>query len=147
MTRSKMTPVDQARYALAYRTRADLSPEAQAEYDRLKGEGVPVTGSPDPLDERTARTSPEVGARILALFKTTRKCRLPFEKDRLAGCRVVLRHRVDSARLPLVSIGLLRPAHRRVACEAVSRRTASRSCTVRSLTSSLCRATVAWQEA
>jgi hypothetical protein len=85
----KMTPEQEAAYALNFNVdRSSLSMAGQLEYDRLKTEGQarlagqlesPSTPAPP------ARSSPEIRARILQMFKRgNRKYALPFEKDRLA---------------------------------------------------------------
>ncbi len=84
-----MTPIEEARYAVSYGVdRKTLKPQAQAEYDRLLAERRMNPGSPPPKVDRlveTARTGPEVRARILGMFKTTNnKYAKPFDKDRLA---------------------------------------------------------------
>ena len=69
---SKMTPTQEAEYALNFGLdRADLKPQVQAEYDRLRSEGrkVVMAEPADPLAGITQRTSPEVRARILAMIK------------------------------------------------------------------------------
>ena len=82
-----MTPEQEAAYALDYGTeRRGLSPAAQAEYDRLVKEGRPRL-APEP--QIPARSSPEVRARILEMFKRiNRKYAIPFERDRLAVASV-----------------------------------------------------------
>jgi hypothetical protein len=87
------TPEQEAEYALKHDLgRAHLSMAAQLAYDRLTGERG--TTSPDqPLPESLgpsatappARSSPEVRARILEMFKRLNsKYARPFENDRLA---------------------------------------------------------------
>lgn len=89
---NKMSPVQEARYALTWGVaRSDLKPDVQAEYDRIVAEGGPELGAaavldPDPLAGITARTPPEVRERILAMFKKGNgKYAKPFDKDRLAA--------------------------------------------------------------
>ena len=88
---AKMTPTEEARYALAWGLeRSGLKPNVQAEYDRLVAEGGPVSFAAaqpeDPLAGITTRTPPEVRERILAMFKKANgKFAKPFDKDRLAA--------------------------------------------------------------
>jgi hypothetical protein len=95
---AKMTPVQEAVYALNYGSaRSGLSPEAQAEYDRLVAGGEPTSSlaaeaaaAADPLARFTTRTPPEVRERILAMFKKgNSKYAKPFDKDRLAQVSVM----------------------------------------------------------
>jgi hypothetical protein len=86
--------VEAARHALKFCTpRSALAPAAQAEYDRLKAEGgdwpEPVClPSAEPIPP--ARSTPEVRARILEMFKRGNpKYAKPFEKDRLAQVSVM----------------------------------------------------------
>ena len=87
-----MTPTQEASYALNYKLGRDgLSKAGQLEYDRLLAERIAASkGScllPILLPEPTspARSSPEVRARILEMFKRSNsKYAKPFEKDRLA---------------------------------------------------------------
>jgi hypothetical protein len=87
------TPEQEAEYALKHDLgRAHLSMAAQLAYDRLTGEpGATPAGQPRPesLDpsapDPPARSSPEVRARILEMFKRLNsKYAKPFENDRLA---------------------------------------------------------------
>ena len=86
--------VEAARNALKSGTpRSALSPAAQVEYDRLKAEGgdwpepmVPV----EALRIPPSRSSPEVRARILEMFKRSNpKYAKPFEKDQLAQVSIM----------------------------------------------------------
>jgi hypothetical protein len=92
---AKMTPTQEATYALAYgSSRSSLTPDAQAEYDRLMAEGDPafalLAGVVDPLEGITTRTPPEVRERILAMFKKgNSKYAKPFDKDRLAAASFI----------------------------------------------------------
>jgi hypothetical protein len=92
---ARMTPVDEARYALIWGTeRSDLKPEVQAEYDRLVAEGRPLLMSAeeaaDPLAGITARTPPVIRERILAMFKKANgKYAKPFDQDRLAVASLI----------------------------------------------------------
>jgi hypothetical protein len=92
---AKMTPTEEARYALSWGLeRSGLKPNVQAEYDRLVAEGGPVsfvaTQSDDPLAGITTRTPPEVRERILAMFKKANgKFAKPFDKDRLAAASFI----------------------------------------------------------
>ena len=91
---SKMTPVEEARYALTWRVaRSGLKPDGQAEYDRLVAEGGPAfapAGEHDPLAGFTTRTPPEIRERILAMFKKgNSKYAKPFDKDRLAAASFI----------------------------------------------------------
>jgi hypothetical protein len=91
---SKMTPVEEARYALDFgATRSGLKPEAQAEYDRLVAEDpryAAVAAGADPLAGFTTRTPPEIRERILAMFKKgNSKYAKPFDKDRLAAASFI----------------------------------------------------------
>jgi hypothetical protein len=86
---AKMTPVEEARYALSFGvSRSDLRPDVQAEYDRLVaklGPAFALAGDQDPLAGFTTRTPPEIRERILAMFKKgNSKYAKPFDKDRLA---------------------------------------------------------------
>lgn len=87
-----MTPTQEARYALDWGgARSDLSMPAQLEYDRLKDDFL-AQGRPLPESEPAppARSSPEVRARILEMFKRgNSKYAKPFEKDRLAQVSVM----------------------------------------------------------
>jgi hypothetical protein len=84
---SKMTPTQEAEYALAYGSRDDLNAAAQAEYDRLRIEGIPATPAEPGIPERS---TPEVRAAILGMFKRANsKYRKPFESDRLAAASLV----------------------------------------------------------
>jgi hypothetical protein len=97
ITVAKMTPEQEAAYALDYKLeREGLSKEVQAEYDRLlqerffaasRGEGQHHEPPPPRVP---ARTPPEVRARVLEMFKRgNRKYALPFEQDRLAVMSVM----------------------------------------------------------
>ena len=90
---AKMTPAEEASYALSFgSSRSGLSPEGQAEYDRLVVEGGPrrAAAAPDPLAGITTRTPPEVRERILAMFKKANgKYGQPFDKDRLVAASFV----------------------------------------------------------
>jgi hypothetical protein len=93
---AKMTPTQEATYALAYgSSRSSLTPEAQAVYDRLVAEGgdpafALLAGLVDPLEGITTRTPPEVRERILAMFKKgNSKYAKPFDKDRLAAASFI----------------------------------------------------------
>ena len=92
---SKMTPTQEATYALAYgSSRSSLKPDVQAEYDRLVAEpapaSAPAAGMADPLGGITTRTPPEVRERILAMFKKgNRKYAKPFDKDRLSSASFI----------------------------------------------------------
>src|SRR5579875_828960 len=92
---TKMTPVQEARYALTWGVaRSDLKPDVQAEYDRLVAEGGPMSASAaeaaDPLAGITTRTPPEARERILAMFKKSNsKYAKPFDKDRLAVASLI----------------------------------------------------------
>ncbi len=92
----KMTPEQEAKYALSYGgNRQDLPIAAQLVYDLLKAEreaaGVTTPDSPPRLPPRTPpRSSPETRANILEMFKRTNsKYAKPFEKDRLAVLSVM----------------------------------------------------------
>jgi hypothetical protein len=92
---AKMTPTQEATYALAYgSSRSSLTPNAQAEYDRLGAEGGPTSASAaamaDPLGGITTRTPPEVRERILGMFKKgNSKYAKPFDKDRLSSASFI----------------------------------------------------------
>ena len=87
---TKMTPEQEAEYALAYGLRRqDLRIAAQLAYDRLKAEReaartMPPDASPwpPPSPPRTpGRSSPETRANILEMFKRTNgKYAKPFER-------------------------------------------------------------------
>jgi hypothetical protein len=88
----EMTSEQEAAYALDNKVdRERLSREARVEYDRLlqerffaatRGDAEPGASQPP---RTSARTPPEVRARILEMFKRgNRKYALPFERDRLA---------------------------------------------------------------
>jgi hypothetical protein len=87
-----MTPEQEAAYALDNKVdRERLSKEARVEYDRLLQERffAATRGEAEPGASQSSRTSartpPEVRARILEMFKRgNRKYSLPFERDRLA---------------------------------------------------------------
>ena len=89
-----LTPTQEASYALNYKLGRDgLSTAGQLEYDRLLAERIaaakgsqPTAGSAPPETPSSARSSPEVRARILEMFKRSNsKYSKPFEKDRLAA--------------------------------------------------------------
>ena len=92
-----MTPTQEASYALDYKLDRDgLSEAAQLEYDRLLAERIaaaktgrlPADSAP-PEPPSPARSSPEVRARILEMFKRgNSKYAKPFEKDRLAAVSI-----------------------------------------------------------
>jgi hypothetical protein len=83
----RMTPEQEAAYALDFNvSRSDLTMAGQIAYDRLEAErraGLPRRPASAPAPP--ARSSPEVRARILEMFKGgNRKYALPFENNRLA---------------------------------------------------------------
>lgn len=90
---AKMTPEQEAAYALDFGLlRKDLPMAVQLAYDKQYAErqaGQPGRpAAPDPL--APARSSPEVRARILEMFKRgNSKYAKPFEKDRLAMLSVM----------------------------------------------------------
>ena len=87
-----LTPAQEAQYALDFGVdRKDLKPEVETEYDRLVAQrpARPPVPPADPLAGIITRTSPEVRARILAMFKKANsKYGKPFDKDRLAWTSV-----------------------------------------------------------
>ena len=92
---ARMSPVQEAEYALSYGSaRSGLTPEAQAEYDRLLAEdpryAAAAAAVADPLAGFTTRTAPEIRERILAMFKKGNdKYARPFDKDRLAAASYI----------------------------------------------------------
>jgi hypothetical protein len=90
-----MNPAAEAAYALDYGvSREDLGTiKAQLEYDRLKAEragGVQRQAPADTVKTVRTRTTPEVRARILAMFKAgNSKYAKPFENDRLATMSIM----------------------------------------------------------
>jgi hypothetical protein len=92
----KMTPEQEAEYALDNGIgRQDLSMGAQLAYDRLRAEReaagfMPPDALPWPPPRVPRRSSPEVRANILEMFKRTNsKYAKPFESDRLAVLSVM----------------------------------------------------------
>jgi hypothetical protein len=86
--------VEAARNALKSGTpRSALSAAAQVEYDRLKAEGgdwPEPTYPPASVPISSSRSTPEVRARILEMFKRGNpKYARPFEKDQLAQVSVL----------------------------------------------------------
>ena len=91
---AKMTPTQEATYALAYGLSRSVSPPMPR---------VSMTGSwpraaasasaaemADPFAGITTRTPPEVRERILAMFKKgNRKYAKPFDKDRLSSASFI----------------------------------------------------------
>jgi hypothetical protein len=69
------------------RPRHELGPEAQAEYDRLAAEaGIDLTTIGPSQAPASTRTSPEIRARILQMFKQANpKYARPFEGNRLSA--------------------------------------------------------------
>jgi hypothetical protein len=86
-----MTPEQEAAYALDFNvSRDDLKPTVQVEYDRLaKERAARLPRQAQATPQVPARSSPEVRAHILKMFKRANpKYARPFDRgDRLAACQ------------------------------------------------------------
>lgn len=82
---AKMTPTQEASYALAYGSRDTLSAAAQLEYDRLKAERGARLPAPPPEPEPRFPSTPQARRAILeSIAAKNDKYARPFDKGKVA---------------------------------------------------------------